>query len=80
MIKTAPTSLKIRQVITDIQSGSLIPRPEFQRRLVWSTADKNHFIDTIIRGYPFPEIYIADGEVDLETGKGRNCLWMDSSG
>lgn len=74
MIKTAPTSLKIRQVITDIQSKTLIPRPEFQRRLVWSMSDKNNFVDTIFRGYPFPEIYIADGDVDLETGKGTQVL------
>jgi hypothetical protein len=74
MIKTAPTSLKVRQVITDIQNKTLIPRPEFQRRLVWSMSDKNNFIDTLLRGYPFPEIYIADGEVDLETGKGTQLL------
>jgi Protein of unknown function DUF262 len=74
MIKTAPSSLKIRQIITDIQNKTLIPRPEFQRRLVWSMADKNNFIDTILRGYPFPEIYIADGEVDLETGEGAQQL------
>jgi hypothetical protein len=74
MIKTAPTSLKIRQLITDIQNNTLIPRPEFQRRLVWSMTDKNNFIDTILRGYPFPEIYIADGEVNLDTGKGTQLL------
>ena len=74
MIKTAPTSLKIRQLITDIQNEALVPRPEFQRRLVWSMNDKNNFIDTILSGYPFPEIYIADGEVNLETGKGTQLL------
>jgi hypothetical protein len=74
MIKTAPTSLKIRQLITDIQNNTLIPRPEFQRRLVWSMTDKNNFIDTILRGYPFPEIYIADGEVNLDTGTGTQLL------
>jgi len=74
MIKTAPTSLKIRQLITDIQNETLIPRPEFQRRLVWSMTDKNNFIDTILRGYPFPEIYIADGEVNLDTGMGTQLL------
>lgn len=74
MIKTAPTSMKVRQVITDIQNKTLIPRPEFQRRLVWSMSDKNNFVDTILQGFPFPEIYIADGEVDLETGRGTQLL------
>jgi uncharacterized protein with ParB-like and HNH nuclease domain len=37
-------------------------------------ANKSNFIDTLLRGYPFPEIYIADGEVDLETGQGTQLL------
>jgi uncharacterized protein with ParB-like and HNH nuclease domain len=73
MIKTAPTSLKVRQIITAVQTGTLIP-PEFQRRLVWSMINKNNFVDTILRGYPFPEIYVADGEVDLDTGQGTQLL------
>jgi hypothetical protein len=31
-------------------------------------------LDSILRGYPFPEIYLADGEVDLETGQGTQLL------
>ena len=57
-----------------VKEGKLIPRPEFQRRLVWTRDDKNHFLDSILRGYPFPEIYFADGDVDLETGEGTQLL------
>lgn len=57
-----------------IKDGKLIPRPEFQRRLVWTVKDKNHFLDLIIKGYPFPEIYLADGDVNLETGAGTQLL------
>src|SRR5690606_15888701 len=60
--------------ITLIKEGKLIPRPEFQRRLVWSRDDKNHFLDSILRGYPFPEIYFSDGDVDLDTGEGTQLL------
>jgi hypothetical protein len=73
-MKTASTNKKVREIITLVKEGKLIPRPEFQRRLVWTIKDKNLFLDSILKGYPFPEIYLADGEVDLETGKGTQLL------
>ncbi|ULN81112.1 DUF262 domain-containing protein [Pseudomonas sp. Y5-11] len=73
-MKTSPTNKKIRELITMVKEQKLIPRPEFQRRLVWSRDDKNHFIDSVLQGFPFPEIYLADGEVNLETSQGTQLL------
>ncbi len=73
-MKTSPTSMKVRQIITQLKEGKLVPRPEFQRRLVWTSEDKIRFIDTILRGYPFPEIYLANGTVDVDTGEGQQLL------
>lgn len=73
-MKTSPSSLKIRQLITLTKDGKLVPRPEFQRRLVWTSEDKIRFIDTILREYPFPEIYVANGAVDVDTGEGTQLL------
>lgn len=73
-MKTSPSSLKIRQVVTQLKEGKLVPRPEFQRRLIWTSDDKIRFIDTILRGYPFPEIYLANGDVDVDTGEGQQLL------
>jgi hypothetical protein len=73
-MKTSPTSLKIRQVIIQMRDGDLIPRPEFQRKLVWTTEDKVRFIDTILKGYPFPEIYLANGDTNVDTGAGTQLL------
>jgi hypothetical protein len=73
-MKTSPSSLKIRQVITLTKEGKLVPRPEFQRRLVWTSTDKIRFIDTILRAYPFPEIYVANGAVNVDTGEGTQLL------
>jgi hypothetical protein len=53
-MKTAGTNKKIRELIQAVQEGRLLPRTEFQRRLVWSREDKNLFLDTILRAYPFP--------------------------
>lgn len=50
-----------------IRRGELILQPEFQRKLVWNSTHKEAFIDTILSGYPFPEIYIAQSGIDVET-------------
>ena len=73
-MKTASTNKKIRELIELVKDDKLIPRPEFQRRLVWTNKDKDLFLDTVIRGYPFPEIYIADDTVDLDSGRGTQLL------
>jgi uncharacterized protein with ParB-like and HNH nuclease domain len=57
-----------------MREGTLIPNPEFQRRLVWTNKDKQNFLLTVLEEYPFPEIYVAAGEVNLETGEGTEML------
>lgn len=71
---TTATNKRIREIISDIEQKRLIPNPDFQRRLVWSQKHKGEFIRTILDGLPFPEIYIAAGEVDVETGRGYSML------
>ena len=73
-MKTSATNRRIRNLLTDIQREALIPTPEFQRRLVWSNKHKSAFIDTVLRGYPFPEIYVAAGKVNTDTGEGTELL------
>ncbi|MFG3017119.1 DUF262 domain-containing protein [Streptomyces sp. NPDC048254] len=70
-MKTTATNKKIRQLLTAISDGSLILRPEFQRRLVWTDKHKQEFVRTVIDGLPFPEIFLCDGDVDLTTGRGN---------
>ncbi len=62
-MKTTATNKRIRELLTAIGDGTLIPRPEFQRRLVWALRHKNAFIQTVLEGFPIPEIYIAAGDV-----------------
>jgi len=66
-IFTSIGSVSISSLISDIRQGRLILQPEFQRNLVWNEKHKESFIDTILKGYPFPEIYIAQSGVDFET-------------
>jgi hypothetical protein len=40
--------------------GRLKLAPSFQRNPVWTTAQKSYLIDSILRGYPIPELYIQE--------------------
>lgn len=73
-MKTSATNRRIRVLLTAIKDGSLVPRPEFQRRLVWTNKHKLEFIRTILMEYPFPEIYVAAGKVDPDSGEGQEML------
>lgn len=73
-MRTSATNRRLRVLLTAISKQSLVPQPDFQRRLVWSNKDKVAFIRTVLEGYPFPEIYIASGKVDAKTGEGCELL------
>jgi hypothetical protein len=73
-MKTSATNRKLRILLTGIKSNTLIPKPEFQRRLVWTNDDKLNFLQTVLEGYPFPEVYIAAGVVNPDTGEGTEML------
>ncbi len=73
-MKTTATNRTIRELLTAIRNQILVPSHEFQRNLVWSNKHKSAFIETVLLGYPFPEVYIAAGEVDLDTGQGTEML------
>jgi uncharacterized protein with ParB-like and HNH nuclease domain len=71
---TSASNRRLRVLLTGIGNSTLIPQPDFQRRLVWTNKDKIEFIRTVLEGYPFPEIYIAAGKVDPKTGEGAEVL------
>ena len=71
---TTATNRKIRQILTAVQNETLIINPLFQRRLVWKNQDKCGFIQTVLDGYPFPEVFVATGNINLESGEGTELL------
>ncbi|MFD5635234.1 DUF262 domain-containing protein [Streptomyces sp. NPDC127077] len=73
-MKTTATNKRVRELITAITNNTLIPQPEFQRRLVWTNRHKQEFIKTVLEGLPFPEIFLCDGETDLQTGIGTQQI------
>ena len=65
-IPSSPSTKKISEIYRRIKEGSLILQPDFQRKFVWTSEYKEEFIDTILQGLPFPEIYIAQTGIDIE--------------
>lgn len=41
-------------------NGELEMKPPFQRNPVWSNSQKSYLIDSILNGYPIPEIYMQE--------------------
>lgn len=68
------TNIKIIELFNKIESGSLILNPEFQRKLVWKKQHKYHFIETILMNYPFPEVYLASADIDVNSIKSREIV------
>ena len=62
-------SKSVSELINDVEEGRLVVRPFFQRRLIWTNKDKEFFIDTVLKGLPFPEVFVSTGEIDLKSKK-----------
>lgn len=65
-IKPSVTNPTIADVYQLIDEGRLVLRPDFQRKFVWTVEHQEAFIDTILNGLPFPEIYVCEGDVDVQ--------------
>ncbi|MFC1478063.1 DUF262 domain-containing protein [Candidatus Margulisiibacteriota bacterium] len=73
-IKYFVRSRALLDIVNDVKRGRLIISPYFQRNLVWRTIHKMDFIKTILCGYPFPEIFISRGKVDIESMETISCI------
>lgn len=65
MIKYSVRSRQLIDIVGDLRRGKIILSPYFQRNLVWRLIHKQDFIKTILLGYPFPQIFLAKGGIDV---------------
>ncbi len=65
-IKPSVTNPTIADIYEKVVDGKLDLAPDFQRKFVWTQEHQEQFLNTIIKGYPFPEIYVCQGETDLK--------------
>lgn len=74
MIKYQIRSVALINVVNDIKSKRLVSNAYFQRNLVWRDVHKREFIDTILRGYPFPQLFFSRGKINVEAMTSTSCI------
>lgn len=57
-MQSTPETKQIRHLLELRRSNMLAVNPEYQRGAVWSETQKKKLIDSILRGYPIPLIYL----------------------
>lgn len=62
-----PKTYSVSDIVGWTRAKTLNLNPDFQRRPVWKPGAKSYFIDTIIRGFPTPVIFIREKSADLKT-------------
>lgn len=67
-------SWSLLNLVNDIREKRLVPDAYFQRDLVWREIHKKDFIETILLGLPFPQLFISKGKVDLVEMKTVSCI------
>ncbi|BCV57747.1 DUF262 domain-containing protein [Shewanella algae] len=61
-------SRPIKWLVDGLKGDTIVVDNSFQRRYVWVLKDKVSLIETILLGYPIPEVYLWQNETDPETG------------
>lgn len=74
MIDYRVRSVSLLNLVNDVKKGRLIPDAYFQRNLVWREIHNKDFIKTILLGYPFPQIFISKGKIDVATISTISCI------
>jgi hypothetical protein len=65
-VKRRPNTQSLQWFVDRNAAGELNLDPPFQRRSVWSLDYQRYFIDTILRGYPAPPIFL---EIEIKPGR-----------
>jgi uncharacterized protein with ParB-like and HNH nuclease domain len=65
---------RIKKLIREVEENRLEVKSFFQRRQVWTDRDKELFIDTVLKNYPFPEIFTAETSGDRRSLESRTWL------
>jgi uncharacterized protein with ParB-like and HNH nuclease domain len=66
MIKYAIRARQLIDIVGDVKHCKIIISPYFQRNLVWRLIHKQDFVKTILLGYPFPQIFLAKGGINVD--------------
>ena len=65
--QVSKTNYKVSDFIAWAKARTLILSPSFQRRPLWPVGAKSFLLDTIVRGFPIPIIFLREQKTDLNT-------------
>jgi hypothetical protein len=57
-VKSTPDELTVADVLSLKNQQMLVVNPEYQRGAVWTASQKKKLVDSVLRGYPIPLIYL----------------------
>jgi uncharacterized protein with ParB-like and HNH nuclease domain len=63
-VAVSPQGISIQSLYRSYRDGSLIVNRQYQRKLVWTVAEKQKLIDSILKDYPLPLFLLADKGLD----------------
>ena len=69
-----PTRPTVADLVERLRTKDLYVDNSFQRRLVWTEKQKIRLIETILIGFPMPEIYLWQQPTDVDTGKQKQSI------
>src|SRR2546422_5503647 len=58
MVRFSRDNFTVAEFLEWDKKEQLVLQPKFQRRAVWSDAARSYLIDTIVRGFPMPKVYL----------------------
>lgn len=58
LMEAKPDDLTIRDILDLHGNKMLFANPEYQRGAVWNKTQKKKLVDSVLRGYPIPLIYL----------------------
>jgi hypothetical protein len=63
-VAVSPQGISIQSLYRSYRDGSLIVNRQYQRKLVWTVAEKQKLIDSVLKDYPLPLFLLADKGTD----------------
>lgn len=62
----APRGMSVLELYRLYRTGKLLVNRQYQRKLVWTKAEKQALIDSVLQVYPIPLILLAEVQVDSD--------------
>jgi hypothetical protein len=76
-MKGKPETKTVGALIKLIKAQMLKANPEYQRGVVWSETQKKKLVDSVLRGYPIPLIYLHHIKTEVEGMKREDLEIID---